>query len=61
VYSASAYLSFVHHNGLATELALTALARKVLSGAPQSELRRVLATIRHPMSTPGAAKMLARG
>jgi sugar-specific transcriptional regulator TrmB len=61
VYSASPFLSIVHHNGLATELALTALARMVVSGAPQAELRGALTRIRHPMSTPGAAKMLTRG
>lgn len=64
VYSASLYLSVVHHNGLATELALTAMARDVLAGASPAKLRRTLASVRHPMKTLGMTKLMgpvARG
>jgi sugar-specific transcriptional regulator TrmB len=57
VYSESPYLSLLHHNGLACELALTAMVAALNAGASKAELLRIVDGIRHPLTTPGARRL----
>jgi sugar-specific transcriptional regulator TrmB len=59
VWSKSAYLSLIAHNGLAVELAFTTLSRQVQSNRPRAEMKATLEAIRHPLDTPGCRHFMS--
>lgn len=57
IWSASPFLSFAHHNGLAIEQQMTVLARAVNEGANIARVRELLELKRSPVGTPGHRRL----
>lgn len=58
VWSRSPFLGFVHHNGLATELALTEVFAKLQADAGRKQLLRAVERTRHPLDAPGCQDLM---
>ncbi len=53
VWSRSTYISLLIHNGMAVELAFTALSRDLQGDASPRVMRKTLERLHHPRDTPG--------